>query len=142
MRKVINITEVIVDGDPDLAMLKPATAIDYTVEINPEEFDNKVTIATFHSYGTIDLMKRHVYLVKTRVIGYRIGDRPPRLRLSQPLCNIGLGAGLMSVSKKDSSLWALHGVVTWSPKCWEKRRKDKFVPIYALKWNWIMKNWG
>jgi hypothetical protein len=143
---MVNIEEVIVGGDPDLAFLKPVSPLDYTLEIRPKQYDKKVTIATFHAYATIDLMKRHVYLVKsvaTRKESCLHGSRKlPCLRLPKELCNIGLGTGVVSVSTKDSSMWALQGVAIRSPKCWEKGRVDTFVLINDDKWDWIMKLWG
>jgi hypothetical protein len=63
-------------------------------------------------------------------------------------CNIGLGAGAVSVSTKNSSRWVLQGVYAMSETCKAMSRKgessstDYLVKMEEDNWRWIKENLG
>jgi hypothetical protein len=101
--------------------------------------DNKITIATFHSYGTTEPMKTHVYVVKTEISKDDMNCKGQTHQFCVPKthkrCNIGLGVGAVSVSPRNSSRWLLTGIAVQSPKCGELEQEhdptqsDIFIKI-------------
>nr|ACH56859.1 salivary serine protease [Simulium vittatum] len=156
MRKFVQVKTISNSGNQHLVMLRPKNPILGFDEIELAEsvyknlqVDN-ITIATFHSYGTSEPMKTHVHMVTTKVsenvknCEFAFEQHHFCAVESTTRCNVGLGAGVVSVSPKNSSRWVLHGVAVQSPKCHQLGENSKLADVYVKiqddKWKWIREN--
>uniref|UniRef100_D1FPV0 Salivary serine protease n=1 Tax=Simulium nigrimanum TaxID=683695 RepID=D1FPV0_SIMNI len=150
LRKLTHVKEIVSSGNQHFIILRPKVPIEgyHAIELNESQFKtpDQITIATFNSYGSQDLMKSQVYMVTTK-----LSKDPKSCEFSYPYhfcavesnnrCNIGLGAGAVSQSPRNSSRWMLHGVAVQSRKCdGDPKHADLFVKIDTDQWNWIKHN--